>query len=505
MKKTFVIIQVLVIIICVQGFTQNKIDSTQFYINATLKAIQTMAIKSIEENQMGQILLSKEHPLVANLLNFEDKDSYKNENFTTFGIFDNCTIAVYTKSTIQMNNFETVLENLPGSKDNLQWVKLGSVKSYIKSGSCDLKSNLLVNGNSISFQDAKILCENKDSLSLCKIIEGAICYFNDIKFQYMNSMWLAKSSPSVLPTLDISDITAFTDSTAKVDGIVVRDGGASVTERGICFNTSENPSIINDKITEGNGRGSFTGVLSGLKVNTAYYVRAFATNSSGTGYSEQIKFTTTGGDNGIFNYSGKTYHFKKIGTQTWMTENMAFLPDDITPSMYITYTTPNYSVPLYDGKDGNAAKLTDIYKTYGVLYNWPAAMKVCPCGWHLPSDSEWNILEKKLGLLETGSESRIERSEADVANQLKETGALHWKIVNKKSNNYSGFNALPGGYSDAKYSSDDIGYAAYFWSSTETDEKQAWNREIVDYLHYDGIIKRTGFKNFKFSVRCIKD
>jgi uncharacterized protein (TIGR02145 family) len=508
MKKTFVIVQILVIFICLQGFTQNKIDSTQLYINATLNAIRTIVVKSIEQNQMGQIVLSKEHPLIADLRNFEDKDLYKNENYTTFGVFDNCKIDVYTKSTIQMNNFETALETLPGDKDNLQWVKLGSVKSHIKSGSCELKGNYLVNGNSISFKDAKILCENMDSLSLCKIIEGSVCYFNDIKFQYTNSSWLAKSSPPILPVIDISDITAFTGSSAKVDAFVIRDGGASVTERGICYDTSENPQITNNKTSEGNGKGRINSVLNGLTANTTYYVRAYASNISGTGYSEQIKFTTMGSDNGTFNYSGETYSFKTIGTQTWMTENMAFLPDDITLESYITYTVPEYSVPLYNGKDGNAAKSTDIYKTFGVLYNWPAAMKVCPCGWHLPSDSEWNTLEKHLGLLETGSDSRIKRSRTEVANQMKETGTIHWKNIKNKSNNgnnYSGFNALPGGYSDSRYSSDGRGYSAYFWSSSETNENQALNRKIESGLYFDGILKEEVFKNLKYSVRCIKD
>ena len=147
MKNKIIFIPAFFTFICLQGFAQNKIDSTQFYINATLKAIRKIAITNIEQNQMGQILLSKEHPLVANLMNFEDKDSYKNENYTTFGNFDNCKIDIYTKSSIKMNNFETVMENLPGSKDNVQWTTMSAIKSYIKSGDCDLKGNYSVNGN----------------------------------------------------------------------------------------------------------------------------------------------------------------------------------------------------------------------------------------------------------------------------------------------------------------------------------------------------------------------
>jgi len=508
MKKT--IFFILALFICLQGFAQNKIvnkiDSTQMFIGATLKAIQAIAIESIKKYEVGQIFLSKEHPLVTNLMNFDDKDSYKIENYFNFGVFDNCNIAIYSKSSTTVSNFETVIENLSGSANDGQGaIQMNAIKSYIKSGDCNLKGNYSVNGNFIFFQDAKVLCENKDSHSFCKIVDGSTCYFNDIKFQYSNGFWVAKSSPVIVPIIDLSDITAFTDTSAKVDGYVVREGGACVSDRGICFSTSENPSITNNKIAIGQGRGSFKWNLSGLTANTTYYVRAYATNSNGTGYSNQIQFTTSG-DNGTFVYSGKTYHFKKIGTQTWLTENLAYLPDEFRYDRYITYTTPEYSVADYSGNVADSSKLTENYKTYGVLYNWPAAVNACPCGWHLPSDEEWKILERYLGMLETGSDSRIRRSNNEVANQMKEVGTIHWKSPNVKSNNKSGFTALPGGYiENFNYRSEAIGFSACFWTSTEREKEDAWCRRLGYFLGFYGIHKMPAFKNYKYSVRCIKD
>lgn len=82
----------------------------------------------------------------------------------------------------------------------------------------------------------------------------------------------------------------------------------------------------------------------------------------------------------------KTYKTVTIGTQTWMAENLA----------YITSETLNNGAWIYDftGSDIDAAKGTNNYTTYGVLYNWETAQSVCPAGWHLPSNSEWVTLEQ---------------------------------------------------------------------------------------------------------------
>lgn len=85
---------------------------------------------------------------------------------------------------------------------------------------------------------------------------------------------------------------------------------------------------------------------------------------------------------------GKVYNIVTIGKQFWMAENLAYLPSVVDPGTG-SYTEPYYSVYGYNGTDVAAAKATENYQTYGVLYNWPAAMTACPEGWHLPSDAEW--------------------------------------------------------------------------------------------------------------------
>ena len=96
----------------------------------------------------------------------------------------------------------------------------------------------------------------------------------------------------VAPTVSTTAATSITSTTAMSGGNVISDGGAVVTARGVCYSTSSNPTISSNITTNGNGTGSYISNLTGLSPNTKYYVRAYATNSQGTSYGNQISFTT---------------------------------------------------------------------------------------------------------------------------------------------------------------------------------------------------------------------
>ena len=103
-----------------------------------------------------------------------------------------------------------------------------------------------------------------------------------------------KAKPTiVLPSVSTAEITQITNNSAVAGGNVTSDGNASVTERGVCIATVSNPTTSNTKVTAGSGTGSFTCNLTGLQANTTYYVRAYAVNSKGTAYGEQVSFTTS--------------------------------------------------------------------------------------------------------------------------------------------------------------------------------------------------------------------
>ena len=101
-----------------------------------------------------------------------------------------------------------------------------------------------------------------------------------------------------LPTVITAAVTEITTNSAKGGGEVTDDGGAEVTERGICWSTNANPTINNSHIAAGSGMGAFTAVMSDLEANTTYHVRAYAINEAGTAYGLDREFVTSGGGGG---------------------------------------------------------------------------------------------------------------------------------------------------------------------------------------------------------------
>jgi len=122
--------------------------------------------------------------------------------------------------------------------------------------------------------------------------EGAYSY-TDPKSSGYSVRCLEGSNPViVLPTLNTLKVSSITMTNSTGGGDILSDGGALITERGLCYSTSVNPTIANNKTTSGTGTGSFTCSIEGLEAGTTYYLRAFATNSKGTSYGDEISFTT---------------------------------------------------------------------------------------------------------------------------------------------------------------------------------------------------------------------
>jgi uncharacterized protein (TIGR02145 family) len=202
---------------------------------------------------------------------------------------------------------------------------------------------------------------------------------------------------------------------------------------------------------------------------------------------------------------GRNYKTITIGSQTWMAENLAYLPS-ITSAETSSSTEPCYYVYDYEGTKVSEAKTTDGYADYGVLYNWTAAMNICPSidGWHLPSIAEWITLKdylKNNGYGFNGKGSNIVKSLASTSgwNNSSASGSPGNDTL---SNNRSGFSALPGGdYLDGDF--DLAGECGYWWLSTVDENNYAWTL----YLHYEssGWMRLSHQKNAGFSVRCIKD
>jgi len=199
---------------------------------------------------------------------------------------------------------------------------------------------------------------------------------------------------------------------------------------------------------------------------------------------------------------GNVYKTVTIGKQIWMAENLRYLPSIVGPET-TSATTPYYYVYDYSGTNVNAAKATSNYKTYGVLYNWTAAMAgsasstqntsgvqgVCPKGWHLPGNADWTQLVDHLG------------GTSLAGGKLKETGTVHWTSPNNGATNETGFTALPGGYCDGTFHI--VGIGGYWWSATKYDATDAWSLSVDNYT--SNACKSYLNKMLGFSVNCVKD
>jgi hypothetical protein len=112
-------------------------------------------------------------------------------------------------------------------------------------------------------------------------------YGNEISF----------STPSIsVPAITTTSVSSIKATTASSGGNINSDGGAPIKERGVCWYTTSNPTISNSKTSDGTGTGPFTSSISGLTANSTYYLRAYAINNMGTGYGNEISFTTSAGD-----------------------------------------------------------------------------------------------------------------------------------------------------------------------------------------------------------------
>ncbi len=195
------------------------------------------------------------------------------------------------------------------------------------------------------------------------------------------------------------------------------------------------------------------------------------------------------------------YNVVKIGNQFWMAENLKYLPSVVGVGTE-SDTIPYHYVYGYDGTSVTAAKATSNYNTYGVLYNWMAAMAgsssssanpsgvqgACPSGWHLPSDAEWSQLTTFLG------------GENVAGGKLKEVGTTHWQ--HSAATNETGFTALPGGFAGVN-NFVSIGQYGFWWSATAYDTSSSWDRDI-SFL-YSNVTREYPVNERGLSVRCIKN
>jgi len=224
------------------------------------------------------------------------------------------------------------------------------------------------------------------------------------------------------------------------------------------------------------------------------------TDDDGDGVCDWEVFVNCGD---LISHEGYNYSTVLIGEQCWFSENCRYLPE-VSPSNEGNTNDPYYYVYDYQGTDVGAAQSTDKYATYGVLYNWPAVMTegICPSGWHIPSDGEWQTMEISLGMSEADAASEGWRG-SPVGDYLKSTSG--WNIDGNgndgNGSNSSGFTGLPGGY---RYSGgfNGVGFPGYWWSASESGSNSWWR--VLDYDD-DDVHRYYYDRDNGFSARCVRD
>lgn len=334
---------------------------------------------------------------------------------------------------------------------------------------------------------------------------------------YTNEVTVTTNANIALATLTTTIVSSITETTAASGGNITSDGGASVNARGVVWSTSTNPTIsLTTKTIDGPGIANFTSSITGLTANTTYYVRAYATNSAGTAYGNEVSFTTlSGGGNpgSIFNPNltygsvsdndGNTYKTIQIGTQIWMAENLRTTKyRDGTTIPLVTDNTQwasnlnNTTLPMMcwynnDPVTYNANKFGALYNWYSINPGTNSNKNVCPTGWHIPSDDEWITLTTFLG------------GESVAGGKMKSTGTQYWQSPNQDATNSSGFSGLPVGLRNFDGSFLYVGDEGRWWSSTEYPAGLAWVR-ILRY-NIANLGRGNSSKQCGFSVRCLKD
>ena len=314
-----------------------------------------------------------------------------------------------------------------------------------------------------------------------------------------------------LATVITTDVTSITGTTAISGGNVTADGGSIITQRGVCYSTAPSPTITNEIVISASGSGSYTVNLSGLVENTVYYIRAYAINSAGVAYGNELNFLTdlpselTLGVQGAgVTFDNFTYSSVVYGNgQEWISENLrttVYANGDPIPNITDNFQWQGLSTGAWAHYNNDS----QFENPYGKLYNHFTVVDprgLCPVGWHVPTNDEWTSYAGYLG-----------QFGAPVGGVMKSTGTQFWGSPNTGATNASGFSGLPGGYRGGNAYDESIGLQGNWWSYMGTNSwwgipEPANQAAYCNLLGHDtSSLYNSQMNRFcGLSVRCIKD
>lgn len=331
-----------------------------------------------------------------------------------------------------------------------------------------------------------------DGLIVFNITNGCLEY-------HFSGQWYSLCGACASPMMPSAGINVFTDTSIlwRWDSVT----GAT----GYIVSTTNSPSA---GINVGQQRSY---QQTGLSCGTVTSLYVWAENACGL--SAPLLMTDSTGNCPAFvcgdtlvDIDGNKYPTVQIGTQCWMQTNLKTtryrngdtILTNLSNSAWLSTITGAYAI--YGNNPINDS-------IYGKLYNWYAvddSRGLCPSGWHVPTESEWVLLEQFLGLA-PATASQIGWRGVNEGDQLKSQSG--WNFGN--GNNATGYTGLPAGArSQSTGGYVDLGLAGNWWSSSDTSSIQAWRRGLNSYYPSQlpgSILRRSNFKYHGQSIRCIKD
>ena len=259
-----------------------------------------------------------------------------------------------------------------------------------------------------------------------------------------------KFTSSFIPTIETVSLSPSSGTSELSGGTLLSDGYSEITQKGVVWDTSSNPTIaLSTKTNDGTGYAAFTSLMSPLIQFTNYYAKSYATNAKGTSYGQEISFL--GGVTDV-----------QIGNQIWMIENLDVvkyrngdtIPQATNATQWQTFTTNQTGGWCWHSYSTTNGMI------YGKLYNWYAvndSRGLAPLGYYIPTDDEFWTLSQKLG------------GEQIAGKELKSTGNInddtgYWAYPNADVYNTSKFTALPAGWMNSNGVSYSLNTNAYFWN-----------------------------------------
>lgn len=277
--------------------------------------------------------------------------------------------------------------------------------------------------------------------------------------------------------------------------------GATLYNLYVLEPSAANP-LINVELTESEYTHSdYSYIIDANRMGWRAKVRAYVNGIWGDWSNETIfnvePLNTDCQIGTVNDIDGNVYNTVTIGNQVWMKENLKTPRyNNLTTIPYVTDNTTwgSLTAPGYCWYNNNLSNKDQ----YGALYNWFTVNdQLCPEGWHVPSDSEWAILNNYLGGLSVAG------------GKMKSTGTIEggnglWVSPNVGATNESGFTAVPSGLRHCPEGTFDwMGIGTDIWSSTESDDDKAYNYSIEN--NKTSISRDNDYKQVGLSIRCIKN